>query len=208
MTRLKEDGKTVIVERVRISYPHLFTPRAGPNGGEPKFSASFILEEGHDLQPLQQAIIKAGKEEFGGRFKEMLQKGQLKMPIRSDWESKGYPENSRFFSARSKHKPGVVDRYADADGNPVEITDPSKIYPGCVVNVSVRAYGYQNVTKGVGFALNNIQFVGDGERLDGRMRAADEFEPLEDMTSGWDGGDDDDDGSLDDAMEGLGGLLG
>ena len=41
---------------------------------------------------------------------------------------------------------------------------------------SITAFGYDvKGNKGISFALNNVQKWADGERLDGRVRAEDEF---------------------------------
>jgi hypothetical protein len=45
------------------------------------------------------------------------------------------------------------------------------------VRAQLRAFSYDsNGNKGVSFALNNIQKLGDGERLDNRQAATDAFE--------------------------------
>jgi len=50
------------------------------------------------------------------------------------------------------------------------------MYPGAGVRASVSAFAYDsNGNKGVSFALNNMQKVSEGERLDGRAAADDEF---------------------------------
>lgn len=44
----------------------------------------------------------------------------------------------------------------------------------------MTAFAYDMPTsKGVSFALNNVQKLGDGKRLDGRVAATDDFEALE-----------------------------
>jgi hypothetical protein len=45
------------------------------------------------------------------------------------------------------------------------------------VRASLRAFAYDtNGNKGVSFGLNNIQKLGEGQRLDGRKAATDEFD--------------------------------
>ncbi len=162
-----------------LSYPHLFTPQDPmEEGGTPKYAAVIVFPEGTDLQPLRDAALVAAQEKFGVEKAEALLKGnKLRLPFRDDWEEKGYPENSVFLNAKTTNPPGLVSRYQDpATGKAARITDPDEIYPGAQVRFSITAFGYDvKGNKGISFALNNVQKWEDGERLDGRVRAEDEF---------------------------------
>lgn len=161
----------VITPAAIISFPRLFKPEPGPQGGEPKYSAAFILPEGSDLTALKAAIVAAGKEKFGDKFAELVRGDpNFRLPLRTDVAGKGYPVGSTFFNATSKYRPQVV------DGNLQEVIDQEIIYAGAIVYGSVTAFGYDNVQKGVSFALNNVQFLRDGERLDNRVSASEEFD--------------------------------
>lgn len=161
----------------RLSYPHLFEPQVGPSGGDPKYSCAIIFEEGTDLSKLEKIAEDAGREKFGDKYDALKKAGKLRSPFRDDGEDKGYPEGSIFINAKSTAAPGIVSTIPGPDGKPSKITDPSAVYAGCYVRASLRAYGYDtNGNKGVAFALNNIQKVKDGDRLDGRLKAEDEFE--------------------------------
>jgi hypothetical protein len=51
------------------------------------------------------------------------------------------------------------------------------MYPGAQVRGSVSAFGYDyQGNKGVSFGLNNLQKLGEGERIDGRVAADAEFD--------------------------------
>lgn len=170
----------IITPKAILSYPHLFEPRAQSPGAEPMYSCSLVFEAGTDLSELKQAAWAAAKEKWGDKAEAMLKDGRIRMPFRTDGAEKGYPEGSVFINVRSKSAPGIVDRYAGPDGKPVRITDESLIYPGCIVRASVRAFAYDTSgNKGVSFALGNIQKLADGPRLDGKRKAEDEFEALE-----------------------------
>lgn len=171
----------VITPKAIISYPHIFEPRAAAPGAEPSYSCTLIFEPGTDLSQLKAAARQAAADKWGDKAEAMWKAGKIRSPFRADAEEKGYPEGSVFINVRSKSKPGVVDRYRGPDGKPVPITDESEIYPGAYVRASVRAFAYDtNGNRGVSFALGNIQKLGDGERLDGRKKAEDEFEAFED----------------------------
>ena len=48
------------------------------------------------------------------------------------------------------------------------------------MRASLRPFTYDtNGSKGVSFALQNLQKLRDGERIDGRLRPEDEFEAIE-----------------------------
>lgn len=71
--------------------------------------------------------------------------------------------------------PGVVDRKR------VKITDPLAIYSGCYIRAAVNFYPFNaNGNRGIACGLQNIQFWEDGEPLNGRVRAEDEFDSLDD----------------------------
>lgn len=173
-------SKKVITPIGILSYPNLFTPQAAMDeGSKSKYSAVIIWEEGTDLSAVEAAMFEAAEEKWGKKGVDMLKKGNIRNPIRDDWEMKnGYPENSRFLNAKTINRPGVVDRYADPATNKARvIEDASEMYPGCLVRFSITAFAYDvKGNKGVSFSLNNVQRMGDGERLDGRNNAADEFE--------------------------------
>jgi len=162
-----------------LSYPHLFTPQDPmEEGGVPKFGAVLIFEEGTDLTELRRAVAAAAQEKFGEKTKAMLKSGKLRLPFRDDWEEKNYPENSVFINAKSSNPPGIVGRYADPDtGKAQRIENEDDVYPGMYAKFSVTAFGYDHKgNRGVAFAINNVQKWADGERLDGRVKAEDEFE--------------------------------
>lgn len=167
----------VITPKAVLSYPHLFEPQIPPNQTDPVYSCTLVFEEGTDLSPLEKAAEAVARDKWGAKYEAMKKAGKIRSPFRTDAEEKGYPEGSVFINIKSKAAPGVVSIYPGDDGKPAKITDPSQIYPGCLARASVRPFAY-DVTgnAGISFALNNIQKLGDGDRLDGRMRAEDEFE--------------------------------
>ena len=185
---MSDEARKVITPEALISYPHLFVPRPGPSGGEPKFSCALVFLEGTDLTALQTAILAAAQEKWGDKAAGMFKAGKLRNPLRTDWEDKGYPENSVFLNCSSKTQPGMVEAFADpTTGLPQVIEDANALYPGAVVRASIRAFAYDaGGNKGVSFGLNNLQKLRDGDRLDSRVAATSEFDvvgerPVADM---------------------------
>lgn len=167
----------VISPQAVLSYPHLFEPNLPPGATEPVYSCALVFEKGTDLAELKKAALAAATEKFGNKAEGLIRDGKLKMPFRTDAEDKGYPAGSIFMNVKNKSKPGIVSTYPGPDGKPTSIEDPSAIYAGCKVRASLRAYAYDvSGNKGVAFSLGNLQKLADGDRLDGRKRAEDEFE--------------------------------
>lgn len=192
MSVSKQNGTSVITQIVTLSYPHVavaqdVTDDDGKPTGKKKFSAAVVYDPGADLTAERNALAAAAEGAYpNGAGIEMLRTGKLKQPIRTDAEAKNYPVGSVFFNARTEKKPQVVFNYPDpATGKPMEVPEDqieALVYAGVKARVSLRAYAYDKKgNKGVSFALGNIQLIADGQRLDGRKAAVDEF--TADMTA-------------------------
>ena len=158
-----------------LSFPHLFAPWAPKNTTqEPKFSCALVFDPGTDITELRTAATLAAREKWGDELEGMLAAGQLRLPWRTDGAKKGYAEGSTFINVRSTQAPGVV------DPSLVPITDPNKLYAGCRVRASLTAFAYDTAGNiGVSFALNNVQFIKDGDRLDNRKAASEDFDKVD-----------------------------
>lgn len=203
---MAETSKRVITPEARLSFPALFEPQTTPQGKK-KFSACLIFDKAADLGDLKKAAMLAANEKWPGKAADMAKQGKIRLPFRdgNDYADKrGFGPETIFMNvgsdAEKNAPPGVVDRFKDpATGKARVITDASEVYPGCYVRASLTAFAYDtNGNKGVSFGLNNIQKLRDGERLDGRRAATDDFEALED------GAADMKDGELDDMIGGFG----
>jgi hypothetical protein len=174
----------IITPEATLSYPHLFEPKIPEGQTEAVYSCALVFGPDADLSEMKKVVETIAKEKFGDKYAALLKAGKLRMPFRADGEDKGYAEGSTFINVKSKQAPGIVSRYAGADGKPAAIKDPAEIYAGAKVRASLRAFAYDNNgNKGVSFALNNIQKLGDGPRIDGRMKAEDEFSAEESSAS-------------------------
>lgn len=170
----------VITPTATVSYPHLATAQPPMGGvGKAKFAVTLVFAPGTDLSEMYKAAEIAAEEKFPGKSKAMIASGALRMPFRKDAIAKGYADGSIFINARSEQQPAVVTRFKGTDGKPVAIPQDKirdEVYAGSQARASVSAFGYDSAgNKGVSFALNNLQKVGDGPRIDGRAKAKDEF---------------------------------
>ena len=166
----------VITGKVRASFVHVFEPQS-VNGSDPKYSCSLIIPKSdmETIGKIREAIEEAkqsGVAKWGGKIP-----ANLKLPLRDgDIDRPDDPayEDSYFINATSQEKPGIVDRRR------VPITDPLAIYSGCYIRASINFYAFNaNGNRGVAAGLANIQFWCDGEPLNGRVRAEDEFDELD-----------------------------
>jgi hypothetical protein len=159
-------------------YVNAFTPRArtdakGNPKGDPKYSLALYFPEGTDLKAMKAAAQAKGVEKFGVKFVEGVKKGKFNWPF-ADTEDMDEPsapmdEPGTVVNFKSGDKPGIV----DAEGEP--IMDKSDVYSGMWARVSCRPFAYDNESKGVAFALVNIQKLDDGNRLSGNPNAEDDF---------------------------------
>jgi hypothetical protein len=172
---------SILTPEGRVSYPNLFEPKADPSG-RLRYGAVLIFDKKVDLSDLTKAAKEALEQRWGVKAKGMLQRGELRWPIRdgATKDAAGYGPDTVFLNLTTFSQPGVVDRYAGPAGRPRVITDPRVIYPGCYARAAVGVYAYdKSGNKGVAFGLNALQFLRDGDRLDGRRAPQDEFEAIE-----------------------------
>ena len=163
--------------KVRASFVHVFEPQS-INGSAPKYSCSLIIPKSdtETIDQIKSAIEEAkpaGIPKSGGKIPP-----QLKIPLHDgDVDRPGDPayENSYFINATSNEAPEIVDRKRKT------ITDPTAIYSGCYVCAFVNFYPFSvPANKGIGCGLQGLQFWHHGEPLNGRVRAVDVFEDLDD----------------------------
>ncbi|MGI9494046.1 MAG: DUF2815 family protein [Geminicoccaceae bacterium] len=187
----------LITPQGRLSFPQLFEPRE-INGSEPKYGATIIFEDNDDpqLKAMKEAALEAAREKFGAKTDQLIKAKKIKWPFLDGATElrDGFGEGKVFIRPTSKQQPGCVDRYAGSDGKPKPITEAGELYAGCYVRASLRPFAYDtNGNKGVSFGLQNIQKLDEGERLDGRAKAEDEFEAIETSPVAMNGADELDD---------------
>ena len=171
----------MITPLVRFSYLNCFEAKPDPQGVL-KFSVSCLIPktDTEGIKSLQAAINAAVQKGLDINKFTQAQIKSLRLPIRDGDEefeagNRGAEYKGCFFiNATSKNKPGVVK--AQANSKPVPIFDPDEIFSGCYGRVDANFFPYNQAgNRGIGFGLNNIMLVKEGERLDGRQRAEDAF---------------------------------
>lgn len=161
----------------RISYPALYEPKPNPSGAL-KYSCSLLVPKSDTkgVADIQAAIAKAIEKGKADVWKGKVPKFRYE-PLRDgdaelasgEKSSKEY-EGHYFINCSSNEAPGVV----GPDAKP--LFDRDSIYAGCYVRADINPFPYLNSgNAGIGWGLNNVMLVREGERLDGRQRAEDAF---------------------------------
>ncbi|PKM70128.1 MAG: DUF2815 domain-containing protein [Firmicutes bacterium HGW-Firmicutes-11] len=168
----------VITGKVRLSYAHLFTPKAAPGSTEAKYSVSLIIPKSDKktLSNIRRAIENATQNGIASKWGGKLPRN-LKTPLRDgDDERPDDPTyaNSYFINATSKTAPGLVDQRRQP------IISEEDLYSGAYAFVSVNFYPFDtNGSKGIACGLNNVMKAADGDFLGGRASADEDFKDIE-----------------------------
>lgn len=168
----------LVTGKVRFSYANVFEPRASQNGGDPKYSITLLIPKSDNdtYQRIIAEINKTLQENVADTFKGVMP-ANPRMPI---YDGDGLRESGEAFgpeckgcwviSAKSNTAPEIV------DANCQPILSKNEFYSGCYGRASIRFYAYnQNGNKGIGCGLGNVQKLEDGQPLDGRTSAAEDF---------------------------------
>lgn len=167
-------GHQIVLENVRISYPHLFTARTYE--GRTTFSAAFIMDAGDANDQKVSEVVEQMKaaSSHKGKFLPTYYKGEEECPGDANLVGKTFIRSSK----NVEQGPPIVMKEDNTPMNPME---QAQIYAGCYVNAIVDAYTPKNWPNKICFALVGVQKAGEGDRLDGGVDVdpASLFKPLE-----------------------------
>lgn len=171
----------VSLKNVRLAFPNLFEAKAVNGEGDPRFSASFLMDPKHPaVAELQKAFETVGKEKWGAKWPQVKKELELKdRTALHDGDTKaeyaGF-EGMMFVNAGNKVRPLVIDR----DKSPLIAAD-GKPYAGCYVNASIELWCQDNnYGKRINASLRGVQFLKDGDAFAGGGTASDdEFDDIE-----------------------------
>ena len=155
----------VFLPDVRISYPSLVEPRAGLQGGDPKYDATFLMApDSGAAHNLTAAVQDIAHRAFGNAADKIL---QTNSPVKKGDDRENPPAGyagNLYITARSKMRPDL------RDSNPqIMITDPATIQDrfrgGYHVNAFVEVYSYEAksatgaiIKRGIAAMLLGVQF--------------------------------------------------
>lgn len=170
----------LVTGKIRFSYVNVFSPRVTPNGEE-KYSVTILIPK-NDIdtyQRISDEINKCLQENLASVFNGVMPSNP-KLPIHDGdgLRQSGEPYGAEckghwVITASSKNAPQIVDNSVP---EPLPIMSKEEFYSGCYGRASLRFYAYnQNGNKGIGCGLGNVQKLEDGQPLDGRTTAAEDF---------------------------------
>lgn len=174
-------GTRVSLEMVRLSYPHLFQPRAVNPGDTPKYGAALLIPkfiqtaQGPAANPAIAQLQAAEQAERATKWGANVPPTAKPLPLYdgdTDPKYAGQPEYAgvMILNTSAQDQPVIVDQ------NLQKVMNPATFYSGCFVNADIGVYPYdQPMSKGTAAGLNGVQFVADGERIDGRPSAEQMF---------------------------------
>lgn len=187
------------LKNVRLSFAHIFKPKAFQTGQDPKYQATFLLDPSDKDHAKAINEIKAqAKKVLTEKFGEMPEKGDYKLcfgladkhPKKKKYE--GY-EGMFYIATSNTIAPTTIDRrkqeVVEADG---------VLYSGCYVNTNVTLWPQDHPVggKGVNANLRIVQFFHDGEAFGTARASADEMDEVDidddedDAVDDWDDEDD------------------
>ena len=173
-TKPTQPKLTIITPPALAAYAFVWQARPSLSpGGEPQFSITLLFDKKKaDLTEMRRIAMNAAKIKFGDKLPKPLlspfHDGDEEKPDDTLYAGKIY------VNAKSRTKPGIVDHTTQP------ITNEFEFYSGCTCRASLYAFGYDTAgNKGVSFLLNNLQKLGDGERISGRKPAEEDFDAVE-----------------------------
>jgi hypothetical protein len=196
-----DKGKT---QKMRLAFVKIFDkPDVDQKTGRKTWNLTGILQDPSHKAAIDKLVLQAATKLWGEQAKTRLAHPKCKLPFKTGKEMakvdgeryNGFEDddavNVKFSS--SQGAPGVVSskaqRITDWDGTTLidkeadvsEVIEANAIYSGMFGRVSYTAQAYQRTDGfGVSLKLENLQKMGDGERLSGgRAKAEDDFEAIE-----------------------------
>ena len=173
--------------RLLATFVHLNEPSSATPEATPKYGLNVIIEKGsEDERKIKRAIKEcytANAKMFNNApFDKIIKSRTFHNPLKNgdevneEREEQGKDriteyEANMFLRVTSAKQVKVVDKHKE------EIIDPDEIYSGMYVRVNIKPYAFDKAgNKGIGFFLNIVQKVADGERLSGGGATADVFD--------------------------------
>lgn len=160
----------------------LFEAHAMDEKSEPKYGITLLFPKktaDKTLKELRQMIDFCARQKFGAnyaknpKFANPIRDGDLEKPDKKEFAG------MLFIAAKSKNRPGLVDRHLRV------VTDKEEAYSGCkfVIQAGVFATD-KGGTPRVALGLNNAMVFEKGDRIDGRQDAAEAFAEFADGAEG------------------------
>lgn len=169
--------------KFRVSFPSVFEKSGPPGTDAKKLKYSVVMlfnlveiEKNPAQKALWDAMLNAAKACAVDKWHDKMPQG-LVSPFRNGTEKEqydGYGEGVIFLTAKTERRPGIVDQ------NVNRIIDPEDFYAGCYAHADINPYAWSYMGKnGIGFGLQNVQKIADGERIGGGASAESSFDAID-----------------------------
>ena len=161
-------SESIQLNNVRISFPFLLRPQRSADGADPKYSATFILDEKIHVDVIKklESMIEQVSQE---RFKRVLPRDKWCLKERDRDEYEG----AITIGCTNHKKPAVM----KADCSKVESEEDNPIYAGCYVNALIQVGTFNKGTnKGIRANVQGVQFYAHGKPFAGGMTESEVME--------------------------------
>lgn len=192
MAKSEIKGVTMTLPTGRVSYPHIFKPRANDlKGGKLEYRLNVVWGPGADLGAVDDAIFKAAAEMFGSDsnawpksfanpFRNNEEKWKKDEKTGQPIPDPSLPAGGFHLSPWTSHDPSKPGPKV-YDENLNQILDETGLYGGCHANVAVtfKAYKHVSGTCGVTCYLVAVQKVKDDTPFGVDRKPENFFKPVE-----------------------------
>lgn len=177
MTKIKavmKGDSRVVTGVVRLAFVNLFSPRPNDDGTPGRYDVCILIDKDDKStidcinKAVEAAKARGVKEKWAGKLPKNLLLPLKDGDDREDDQYGGF-ENCMFLNARSKSRPGIVDKTG------AKILDEEELYSGCYALCGLSFFPYDNNSKGVGVSIDNVMKIKDGEALAGKPSAESDF---------------------------------
>ena len=166
-----EEKTQIMTPKFRVSFPNI----TEKNEMSKKFRLVMLFDEGVDISDMKKLAVKCMKKRWpNGKpngFQNPFKDAGLK-------EYDGYEDGMIEVAASTGRRPGVVDKKNDL----IDLEElDTYLYGGCYARAVVQPYAYDKAgNRGVGFGLQAVQILADGEPFGSSVDARKAFDPLDD----------------------------
>jgi hypothetical protein len=169
----------LMLKRVRLSFPTLWTPREYEVGdGKPRWSAAFLIEPGSaNDKAIRAAVQEVAAEEFKNKAAQVL--AAIATNTQKNCYTDGCPgglpkydgydgmwalstHRAKITKAGEQQPPLIINR----DKSPL-LANSGKPYAGCYVNAKVSIYAQGGANQGIRASFSAVQFWEDGDAFSG-----------------------------------------
>ena len=174
--------KRILTPVARATFVHLLEPQAF-QGQTPKYSCGLIFDKNADLSVLRTAAEELAKGQYGQYYKNYAYKSFTKgseIVEKRKEKNKSWEEfvDTIYMNPKTTDVPDVVTKIG---GKYIRLDNPNDVYWGMYVRAVVSVFLYNTGgNKGVGFALNRVIKIREGEKLGNYHSVESDFDILGD----------------------------